>query len=93
ILSDWRFGNLAPIYADARVFIGHPIETAFFKNKEAEVNHFFDSSTSDADRHAFLSKWRVTLIAVGPEESIAAGLDRRTIVFEQGAYSIYQNSR
>ena len=72
ILSDWRFGNLVPIYADARVFNGHPIETAFFKDKEAEVNHFFDSSTSDVDRHAFLSKWGVTLIAVGKSVRMAS---------------------
>jgi hypothetical protein len=92
VLSDWRFGNLVPIYSNARVFIGHPIETAFFKDKEAEAEHFFDPSTGDLDRRAFLSKWQVTLIAVGPGESIGAGWNAQTIAFQQGAYSIYRFS-
>ena len=35
VLSEWRFGNLLPIYAAARVFVGHPIETIGFKEKSA----------------------------------------------------------
>jgi hypothetical protein len=31
VLADWHFGNLVPIYADARVFVGHPIETIGYK--------------------------------------------------------------
>ncbi len=92
VLSDWRFGNLVPIYANGRVFIGHPIETAFFKDKEAEVEHFFDPNTGDLDRRAFLSKWQVTLIAVGPAESIGLGWDVQNIAFQQGTYSIYRFS-
>jgi hypothetical protein len=90
VLSDWRFGNLVPTAADARVFIGHPIETAFFKDKEAEVEHLFDPTTGDIDRRAFLSKWRVTLIVVGTGESIGLGRQAQNIVFRQGAYSIYR---
>lgn len=90
VLSAWRFGNLVPIYAAARVFSGHPIETAFFKDKEAAVEHFFAPNTSDLDRRAFLAKWQVTLIAVGPRESIGAGLSPQNVVFQQGAYSIYR---
>jgi hypothetical protein len=90
VLSDWRFGNLVPIYADARVFSGHPIETAFFKDKESEVEHFFDPNTSDLDRNAFLIKWPVTLIVVGAGESIGVGLSTQNITFQQGTYSIYR---
>ncbi len=92
VLSDWRFGNLVPIYSNARVFIGHPIETAFFKDKEADVTHFFDPTTSDFDRYAFLLKWHVTLIAVGPPESIGLEWDAQNIAFRRGAYSIYRFS-
>lgn len=93
VLSDWRFGNLVPVYADTRVFIGHPIETAFFADKEKDVAHFFDASTSDLDRAAFSAKWPVTLIAVGPGESIGVSLSTQPIVFRQGAYSIYRIPR
>ena len=43
VLSDWRFGNLLPIYADARVFVGHPIETIGFKEKSGAGRSLFRS--------------------------------------------------
>ena len=90
VVSDWRFGNVVPTVADARVFIGHPIETAFFKDKQADVARFFDPSTPEVDRAEFLRHWHISLIALGPGESIALDPARFTLVFKQGDYSIYQ---
>lgn len=60
VLSDWRFGNLIPVYADARVFVGHPIETIDFSAKTRIVAAFFVGDT--AARRAVIDEWRITWI-------------------------------
>jgi hypothetical protein len=90
VLSDWHFGNLVPTAAGARVFIGHPIETAFFKDKLAQVDHFYDPSTSTSDRLAFLTRWSISLIVVGPDQLIELDPAEFTLAFRQDRYSIYQ---
>ncbi len=87
ILSDWQFGNLIPVYADARVFIGHPFETAFFTDKEAAVQRFFDPNTSNADRLSFLNRWRITLVVTDSSPPLD-----RTLAFQHGKYSIYRTA-
>jgi asparagine N-glycosylation enzyme membrane subunit Stt3 len=87
VLSDWRFGNLLPIYANTRVFVGHPIETIGYTEKRADADHFFDPSTPEADRQALIDRWQITFVV--------APTDRPTpphgqIVFQQGPLSIYQ---
>jgi hypothetical protein len=87
VLSDWRFGNLVPIYADARVFVGHPIETIGFKEKSAAIDHFFDPSTPEADRQALIDRWKITLV-MAPTDRPAP--PHGQIVFQQGPLNIYQ---
>jgi hypothetical protein len=86
VLSDWRFGNLLPIYADTRVLVGHPIETIGYAEKRAEADRFFDPSTSEADRQALIDRWKITLV-VAPTDRLV--LPRSQIVFQQSALSIY----
>jgi hypothetical protein len=88
VLSDWRIGNQLPVYADARVFVGHPIETIGFKEKRAIVDQFFDPATPEIDRQAVLDRWQITLV-VAPTDR--PGLPERTPVFQQGAIVIYRN--
>ena len=90
VLSDWRFGNQVPIYSDARVFAGHPIETARFKEKIALVARVLDPGTLESDRQAILKEWRITLIVVGPESAVKLDPGRYTLKFAQGAYAIYR---
>ena len=90
VLSDWRFGNLVPTVADARVFVGHPIETAFFQDKLAGVERFYDPATSDSDRRVFVSRWRITLIVAGPDRPIRFDQGTFAPVFRQGDYAIYR---
>jgi len=85
VLSDWHFGNIVPTVADARVFIGHPFETAAFNDKQVEVTHFFDPATPDTERQAFLGQWKITLVV----SDSAHPLDRAP-VFQYGTYSIYR---
>jgi len=87
VLADWHFGNLVPIYANARVFVGHPIETIGFKEKTAQVDRFFDPTTPEADRQALIDRWQITLV-VAPADRLAP--PRSQIVFKQGALNIYQ---
>ena len=87
VLSDWRFGNLVPIYADARVFVGHPIETIGYPEKSAAVDRFFDPATLEADRQALLDRWKITLV-VAPTDRLAP--PHGQIVFQQNSLNVYQ---
>jgi hypothetical protein len=87
VLSDWRFGNLLPIYADARTFVGHPIETIGYKEKRADVDHFFDPATSEADRQAVIDRWQITFVAAPTDRPAPP---HGQIVFKQGSLNIYQ---
>ena len=89
VLSDWRFGNLLPIYANARVFAGHPIETIGYAEKRADVDRFFDPATSEADRQALIDQWKITFV-VAPADRPAP--PHGQIVFQQGALNIYQTT-
>lgn len=62
VLADWRFGNLIPAFADARVFIGHPIETIGFKDKRQAAERFFDPTTSNDRREMLLQQWKISII-------------------------------
>ena len=87
VLSEWRFGNLLPIYAAARVFVGHPIETIGYAEKSALVDHFLDPATSETDRQALIDRWKITLV-VAPTDRLT--LPHGQIVFQQGPLNIYQ---
>lgn len=87
VLSDWRFGNQLPIYADARVFVGHPIETIGFKDKQGMVDHFFDPSTSDSDRQALIDRWKITLVVAHTGQVEPPD---RSPMFQQGNLAIYR---
>jgi hypothetical protein len=87
VLSDWHFGNLVPIYANARVFVGHPIETIGFKEKTALADHLFDPTTTEADRQALIDRWKITL-AVDSTDRLK--LPDRAPVFQQGNLAIYR---
>jgi len=87
VLADWHFGNLVPIYADARVFVGHPIETISFNEKTALADRFFDPTSTEADRQALIDREKITLI-VSPTDRLK--LPDRSPVFQQGDLAIYR---
>ncbi len=89
VLSDWRFGNLQPIYAEARVFVGHPIETIGFKEKQAAAEHFFDPSTPEIERRALIERWQITLVVASADRPAPPDHD---IVFQQGDLVIYRTA-
>jgi len=87
VLADWRFGNLQPMYADARVFVGHPIETIGFQAKRAAVERYFDPSTPEIDRQKLIDRWQITLVVAPTDRPVAPD---REIVFQQGDLVIYR---
>ena len=87
VLADWRFGNLVPIYAGARVLVGHPIETIGYQEKRAAADHFFDPATSAAERQALIDRWKITAVVAPADRSAPP---RSQIVFQQGLLHIYQ---
>jgi hypothetical protein len=85
VLSEWDFGNLVPIYANARVFIGHPIETIDYQNKRALVDEFFTALDS-AQRRDLLQRWHITLIVAEGDRV----LSDFPVVFQSGSYRLYR---
>lgn len=86
VLSDWHFGNLIPTTADARVFIGHPIETIDYAEKSVAVDRFFDPTTPEADRQALIEQWHITLVVAPTDRSVRLN---QTSAFQVGKYRIY----
>ncbi|HSD82868.1 MAG TPA: hypothetical protein VLG46_03370 [Anaerolineae bacterium] len=87
VLSDWRFGNLLPIYADARVFVGHPIETIGYKEKRADTDRFFNPLVPEANRQALIDRWNITFVVASADRPVSF---HGQIVFQQGLLKIYQ---
>lgn len=84
VLSDWRFGNLVPIYAAARVLVGHPIETIDFARKQQIAATFF---TADGDdREAVIDEWAITWIVAEADRVLAD----QTPTAEFGAIRLYR---
>ena len=86
VLSDWRFGNLVPVFADAHVFVGHPIETIDFKAKDAFTQRVFNSTQPPASLSTTLAQWAITLIVADTNRSAMA----LPIVFQHGSIVIYR---
>ena len=69
VLSSYRVGNIIPARIGRRVVWGHWDETAFYKEKQADVAVFFDGTTADAERQAILRRYGVDYVFHGPGEN------------------------
>lgn len=87
VLSDWRFGNQLPIYANARVFVGHPIETIDYAAKTALVERFFDPATPPTERQALIDRWQITWVVAQPDRPAPPGGEP---LFQQGDLIVYR---
>jgi len=86
ILGSYQTGNLVAARTGQRVMLGHWAETVDFADKEAIVNQFFDSSTSDAWRQEELNKFRVDYVWFGPREQAVGDFDPDTAVYLTPVY-------
>lgn len=95
VLSAWRTGNLLAAQGTVRVFLGHPIETLDYATKAAEVERFFQATTTAEERLSLLRRYGIGYVVYGPWERKLGGFDpahapelRR--VFAAGEYSLYE---
>jgi hypothetical protein len=95
ILAATESGNLIPVHADARVLVGHPIETIQFEQKKDDVAAFFDPATPEEQRWEILRRYGITLVFYGPWEQELGQFDPRQMaglkqVYAEGRYQVFQ---
>lgn len=95
VLSAYDTGNYLPARATARSFIGHGPETVNLQQKRPLVEMFYDRSTTDAWREAFLRQWGITYVFVGPRERALGAVDLTNkgylrLRYDRDGYAIYQ---
>ncbi len=95
VLSAYDTGNYLPARVTARSFIGHGPETVHLQQKRPLVEMFYDRSTSDMWREAFLREWSITYVFVGPRERALGAVDLTNkgylhLRYDRDGYAIYQ---
>ncbi|MBI3244765.1 MAG: hypothetical protein HYZ49_21005 [Chloroflexi bacterium] len=79
--SDWqdvvfsaeRTGNLIPARIGHRVYLGHPIETAYYTLKVEQAAKFFGGPMTDDERRAVLAACACRYVFYGPVEKELGG--------------------
>lgn len=95
VLAAYQTGNPLPAWAPVRVLAGHGPESAGLEELVPELERFFSSSASDAQRLEFSRRHGVDVVFYGPAER---GLDGWTpaqwpclrLIFEAGEYQLYE---
>lgn len=75
VLGTYYTGSLIPVRAGTRAFIGHQYETAHFLDKWAEVETFFNVTTSDEQRTRLLRSNNIAYVFVGHDEQRVGSFD------------------
>jgi hypothetical protein len=86
ILGSYQTGNFVAAKAGQRVVLGHWAETVDVVAKEAAVNQFFSSSTSNAWRQDFLDEFNVSYVWYGLREQALGDFDPGTAVYLTPVY-------
>lgn len=71
VLATYETGNVLPVYANVRSFVGHGPETVNSAEKREQANRFFDSRVDDAWRIDLLRQFNVAFVFYGPSEQTA----------------------
>lgn len=95
VLADYKTGNALPAWAPLRVVIGHGPESANLASLLPQVEAFYQSQTSDAERLKFLQAFHVRYVFWGPDERSLGSWDPKdapylTRVFQSGEYEVYE---
>jgi hypothetical protein len=95
VLADYKTGNALPAWAPLRVVIGHGPESANLASLLPQVEAFYQSQTSDAERLKFLQAFHVRYVFWGPNERSLGSWDPKdapylTRVFQSGEYEVYE---
>lgn len=89
LLGDYQTGNYVAAHAGQHVVLGHWAETVDFVQKQEDVAHFYNATTPDTWRQAFLQNQHVTYVWYGPREQVLGSFDPETAVY---LYPIYTNT-
>jgi len=95
ILASYATSNFAPTIVNARTFTGHGPETAYSDDKRQLAAKFFAPQATDAWRQAFVRRWLVDWVIVGPLETKDGAIDLSAlqgvnVVYDQNGYRIYR---
>jgi hypothetical protein len=75
VLSAYGTGSYIPSRINHRVFVGYWAETAQCEAKVAMVDRFFQESTPDSWRVAFLEEYNIAYLFYGPRERMLGIID------------------
>ena len=98
VLCAYDTGNLLPVYADVRVFLGHGMETVDAERKEALVERFFAGEMSDDEVARLFESYGIDYVFYGVAEgndgfSDPEWADVLRVVMDRGEYVIYEVPR
>jgi hypothetical protein len=92
ILTAYDTGAYLPARVNARVLAGHDLEAMDAEEKRALIDRFFDTTTDDAWRQRFLTRYGVDYVFWGPAERDLGDFDPRTVRYLSQAYQVEQYS-
>lgn len=95
VLASYATSNFAPTIVNAHTFTGHGPETAYSDDKRQLAAEFFATQTTAAWRQAFVRRWLVDWVIVGPLETKDGPIDLSALqgvsaVYDRDGYRIYQ---
>ena len=98
VLASYRISRYIPARVGNRVFMGHFHETVQVESKKGMAESFFEETTSDDARRAFLAKYGISYVFHGPRERLVGEFDPSrapylTPVFDNASVQIYSVKR
>lgn len=75
VLASYPASTVIPAYSGVRVHAGHHNETAWVDDRKAEIQQFFQATTSDDWRRDLLRRFNMTYVLYGPEEHALGDFD------------------
>ena len=69
VLSSENVGVFVPVYSDSRPYLAHWAQTLEYLERREQVAWFFQTTTSDERRAAFLSEHGIDFVILGPAEA------------------------
>jgi hypothetical protein len=95
VLANEMTGNHIPAFSDAIPVLGHPIETLAVEQKRSDVDRFYSTRTTRAEREEIIERYLVDFIWWGPHEQTASRLEELKMhyVFQQGLVKLSSTSR
>jgi hypothetical protein len=95
VLSSYQSGNVLPAWAPVRVVVGLGTLTANIATLLPQVESFYQPSTDDTERQAFLVSQGVAYVFWGPDEQVLGSWDPHQAaymqeIFSQGKYHLFK---